>query len=95
VNSIERDDLKDLPNTFFYKSFVKQYVETVGLDYQPLRARVEELVALEEPPAVPRAESPMDRLRTSLELACSKLAHLKTLLLRPEKIGGLAPHRNL
>src|SRR4051794_38346352 len=61
VSSIERDDFKDLPNTFFYKSFVRQYAETIGLDYQSLRSSVNALVAVDEPPAPP-VHIPLARL---------------------------------
>jgi transcriptional regulator with XRE-family HTH domain len=69
VSSIERDDLKTLPGVFFYKSFVKQYAATVGLDYAPLRSLVEALVALEPAPALPRLDSrPGVILRTCARL---------------------------
>ena len=92
VSSIEQDDLKSLPGTFFYRSFVKQYAAAVGLDYTPLRSSVEALVALEEPPVLPHAES---RLSITLRTWSSKALQLRTLLLHPGKIGEWASGRQL
>ena len=42
LRAIEEDDLKSLPGTFFYKSFVKQYASLLGLDEKKLPLAVEE-----------------------------------------------------
>jgi cytoskeletal protein RodZ len=55
LRAIEEDDLKSLPGTFFYKSFVKQYASLLGLDETKLHAGVEMLTALEEPLPLPGA----------------------------------------
>jgi hypothetical protein len=36
LRAIEEDDLKGLPGTFFYKSFVKQYAATLGVPEQEI-----------------------------------------------------------
>jgi cytoskeletal protein RodZ len=51
LRAIEKDDLKSLPGSFFYKSFVKQYAAILGIDEKLLQSSVDALVAAEEPPA--------------------------------------------
>ncbi len=51
--AIEKDDLKSLPGSFFYKSFVKQYAAVLGLDEKVLQPGVDALVAIEEPTVEP------------------------------------------
>ena len=58
LRAIEEDDLKSLPGTFFYKSFVKQYAALLDLDPNKLRTGVERLTAAEEPEPVPGVEPP-------------------------------------
>lgn len=54
LRAIEDDDLTNLPGTFFYKSFVRQYATTLGLDSNRLQAEIQALTAVSEPtPAVP------------------------------------------
>lgn len=55
LRAIEEDDIKSLPGTFFYKSFVKQYAALLGLDEEKLQAGVEALTASEEPLPLPGA----------------------------------------
>jgi transcriptional regulator with XRE-family HTH domain len=52
LRAIEKDDLKSLPGSFFYKSFVKQYAAILGIDEKSLQAGVDALVAVEEAPAI-------------------------------------------
>ena len=56
LRAIEEDDLKSLPGTFFYKSFVKQYAATLGVEEKELLPGVEALVATVEPPSLPGAD---------------------------------------
>src|SRR6266481_5488934 len=56
LRAIEEDDLKSLPGTFFYKSFVRQYAALLNLDPLKLRAGVDKLTAVEEPVPLPGAE---------------------------------------
>jgi cytoskeletal protein RodZ len=42
LRALEEDDIKSLPGTFFYKSFVKQYALLLGLDEKKLPLTVEE-----------------------------------------------------
>jgi cytoskeleton protein RodZ len=52
LRAIEKDDLKSLPGTFFYKSFVRQYAATLGIAESEIQAGIEELTAhVESPPA--------------------------------------------
>jgi cytoskeleton protein RodZ len=51
LRAIEQDDLKSLPGSFFYKSFVRQYAAILCIEEKSLLAGVEALVALEESPA--------------------------------------------
>ena len=51
--AIEQDDLKSLPGSFFYKSFVRQYAAVLGIDEKVLQPGVDALVAIEEPAAEP------------------------------------------
>jgi len=55
LRAIEEDDIKSLPGTFFYKSFVKQYAALLNLDEGKLQAGVDALTALEEPLPLPGA----------------------------------------
>jgi cytoskeleton protein RodZ len=55
LRAIEQDDLQNLPGTFFYKSFVKQYAQILGIDASRLAPGVEALTAPAEPPALPGA----------------------------------------
>ena len=49
LRAIEQDDLKSLPGTFFYKSFVRQYAAIVGVDASSLQPGIEALTAPVEP----------------------------------------------
>jgi cytoskeleton protein RodZ len=53
LRAIEEDDIKSLPGTFFYKSFVKQYALLLGLDEKKLLAGVDALTAPEAPLPLP------------------------------------------
>jgi cytoskeletal protein RodZ len=64
LRAIEEDDLKSLPGTFFYKSFVKQYASILGLDENQLQAGVDALTAIEEPLPLPGANPKYHPLRT-------------------------------
>jgi len=55
LRALEEDDIKSLPGTFFYKSFVKQYALLLGLDEKKLLAGVDALTATEEPLPLPGA----------------------------------------
>jgi len=55
LRALEEDDIKSLPGTFFYKSFVKQYALLLGLDEKQLSAGVDALTASEEPLPLPGA----------------------------------------
>src|SRR5580658_9383139 len=55
LRALEEDDIKSLPGTFFYKSFVKQYAALLGLDEEKLMAGVDALTATEEPLPLPGA----------------------------------------
>ena len=63
LRAIEEDDIKSLPGTFFYKSFVKQYALLLGLDEKKLLAGVEALTAIEEPLPLPGANPKYSPLR--------------------------------
>ena len=56
LRALEEDDLKSLPGTFFYKSFVKQYAAVLGLDEAKLLPGVEVLSAGAEPLPPPGAD---------------------------------------
>jgi cytoskeleton protein RodZ len=63
LRAIEEDDIKSLPGTFFYKSFVKQYASLLGLDEEKLLAGVDALTASEEPLPLPGANPKYHPLR--------------------------------
>ncbi len=63
LRAIEEDDIKSLPGTFFYKSFVKQYALLLGLDEKQFLAGVDELTATEEPLPLPGANPKYSPLR--------------------------------
>jgi cytoskeleton protein RodZ len=53
LRAIEQDDLKNLPGSFFYKSFAKQYAAILGIDETALFPGIAALTALAEPPPDP------------------------------------------
>lgn len=57
LRAMEEDDLKSLPGTFFYKSFVKQYAAMLGMEEKTVLPGIEALVATLDPPALPGAEA--------------------------------------
>jgi cytoskeletal protein RodZ len=63
LRAIEEDDIKSLPGTFFYKSFVKQYALLLGLDETKLLAQVDAVTASEEPLPLPGANPKYHPLR--------------------------------
>src|SRR6202163_2219802 len=63
LRAIEEDDIKSLPGTFFYKSFVKQYASLLNLDEKVLQPGVDELTAIEEPLPLPGANPKYHPLR--------------------------------
>jgi len=63
LRAIEEDDIKSLPGTFFYKSFVKQYAALLGLDEEKLLAGMDALTAAEEPLPLPGANPKYSPLR--------------------------------
>ncbi len=63
LRAIEEDDIKSLPGTFFYKSFVKQYATLLGLDGNKLQAQVDAITAVEEPLPLPGADPKYHPLR--------------------------------
>jgi len=55
VRAIEQDDLQNLPGSFFYKSFVKQYAAVLGVDEAPLQPGISALTGLLDPLPLPGA----------------------------------------
>ncbi len=53
LRAIEQDDLSNLPGTFFYKSFVKQYAALLGVDEMLLKPGIASLTAEVEPLPLP------------------------------------------
>src|SRR5437899_7137968 len=56
LTAIERDDLKTLPGTFFYKSFVRQYARILGIDEKQLRPALDAATSSEAPLPLPGAD---------------------------------------
>jgi TonB family protein len=54
VVAMERDDLKDLPGGFYYKSFVRQYAAIVGVNEIVIQPGIYSLLETGEPLPVPR-----------------------------------------
>jgi cytoskeletal protein RodZ len=57
LRAIEEDDVKNLPGTFFYKNFAKQYAALVGVKEAEIRAGIEALAAAVEEPVVPGTQT--------------------------------------
>ncbi len=57
LRAIEQDDLKSLPGTFFYKSFVKQYAAILGIDEASLQPGIDSLTAATEPLPLPGTDA--------------------------------------
>ena len=62
LEAIEQDDLSVLPGGFFYKSFVKQYSNALGLDYSSVQPDVEKVMPAE-------VQDPLPALSTSYRIA--------------------------
>jgi cytoskeleton protein RodZ len=60
LRALESDDLKSLPGTFFYKSFVKQYAAIVNLPEALLQPGVDALTAPREEPLLPGQAAPRE-----------------------------------
>src|SRR5271166_4016446 len=56
LRAIEEDDLKSLPGSFFYKSFVRQYAALLGVDETRFEPGLEALTASQEPLPLPGAD---------------------------------------
>src|ERR1700749_3701062 len=56
LRAIEADDIKSLPGSFFYKSFVHQYAAYLGLDTKDIDAQVDSLLGVEDPLPLPAAD---------------------------------------
>jgi hypothetical protein len=69
LTAIETDNLKNLPGSFFYKSFVSQYIKALGLDYAKLKPGIDALVAARDaelnPPPDPAVPNPAIRIHRS------------------------------
>lgn len=63
LRAMEEDDLKSLPGTFFYKSFVKQYAAILNLDDAELQTGIDQLTACAEPVPLPGADPKYHPLR--------------------------------
>lgn len=63
LRAIEQDDLKSLPGSFFYKSFVKQYAAVLGVDAGGLQPGIEALTAPLEPTPVAGSHSVVSLVR--------------------------------
>ncbi len=53
LQALERDDLSNLPGTFFYKSFVKQYAAILGVPERKLQPGIDAITATEAEPPLP------------------------------------------
>jgi cytoskeleton protein RodZ len=53
LQAIENDDVSQISSAFFYKSFVRQFAERLGLDYSELAAAVQSWVSTIPEPAMP------------------------------------------
>jgi cytoskeleton protein RodZ len=63
LNALEHDDLSNLPGTFFYKSFAKQYAAALGIPINQIQPGIDALTRVEEPPETP--EQPAGRAAES------------------------------
>jgi hypothetical protein len=53
LTAIERDSVGEISSPFIYRSFVRQYAEHIGLEFQPLAARVEAMAESMRQPDLP------------------------------------------
>jgi cytoskeleton protein RodZ len=53
LQAIESDDVSQISSAFFYKSFVRQFAQRLGLDYSELAAAVQSCVSTIPEPAMP------------------------------------------
>ena len=60
LRAIEEDDLKSLPESFFYKSFARQYAAVLGVPEREIRAGIDSLIQA-EPEPLPPGQAPSTR----------------------------------
>jgi len=53
LTAIERDSVGEISSPFIYRSFVRQYAEHIGLEFQPLAGRVEAMAETMRQPDLP------------------------------------------
>jgi hypothetical protein len=86
LHALESDDLSNLPGTFFYKSFVKQYAQILGVPMSKLQGGIDALTAvsgpLESADATERPVSPGNAIR-----ALDPLVEASNLHFSNRKIG--------
>ena len=81
LRAIEQDDLRSLPGSFFYKSFVKQYAAILHVDETLLQPGVEALTAPLEPLPLPGADPAIRRWHNrGNPLGGSPLRHLDPIV---------------
>jgi len=80
LRAIEQDDLKCLPGSFFYKSFVRQYAAILGMDEKLVLPGVEALVAKEDPPEPPEVMVHPGAMPSTVENSRSPMRSLDPLV---------------
>ena len=78
LRAIERDDLKSLPGSFFYKSFVRQYAKILHVDETLIQPGVEALTNPLDPPPLPGADTRYTP--TNLDFGKSPLRNLDPIV---------------
>jgi cytoskeletal protein RodZ len=61
LEAIESDDRQSLPSSFFYKSFVHQYANSLALDTRDIDAELDRLLSADAPLPLPGYESVVSR----------------------------------
>src|SRR5262249_46647332 len=67
LKAIEADDRKALPSGFFYRSFVDQYAQFLGLDVREINAEVERILSADAPLPLPGYETVLTKNVPSLK----------------------------
>lgn len=85
LDAIEKDDLKQISSPFFYRSFVRQFAERLGLEFSTVSAAVDNLAASMPRPLVPGEDgAPLPRvaaLRPSRKFDFRWVSSISSLIL--------------
>src|SRR5215472_6487151 len=88
LRAIEEDDLKSLPESFFYKSFARQYAAVLGVPEREIRAGIDSLIQAEPEPLLPGQAPSTRRPRGPLRTLDPVVETVNREYLTDRRVGG-------